>query len=103
MSDESVVKVFEDQQVGTLKLSDAIRVGARKTPKCAGMFFQGRATCAIGAAWVGIGGGADDARGCFNFALSLKVPPGMKSEIYHRNDSGQSREQIADWLEAQGY
>jgi hypothetical protein len=94
----------------TLKLSEAMRIGARIRPQCTGCFFSEGRSCAIGAAY--------EARTGRMVAYPASDPvqrefpelfdhPGHFSElgvaIYRRNDRGDTREQIADWLESKGY
>lgn len=104
--DESVVKHLE-QTVGTLKLSEAIRIGARMRPRGTGFLFAKGLSCALGAAWEGLG----------NEPLNVTDPgyEGIYQELYRRhgkdmcrqvlrmNDQGWTREAIADWLESRGY
>ena len=86
-----------------LKPSQAIRIGAALTPKCIGTLFSNGRTCALGAMWVGYGNKIPD-----NGVLSVGwykiygINGYLAIEISHRNDIGVSREDIADWLEAQG-
>lgn len=91
-------------KVGTLKLSEAIRAGAKRGPQCRGVYYDGAATCAIGAAMYATG---HEPRGMsvhdMNAFFTAYVPEGLQQEIFMRNDSGESRESIADWLESQGY
>lgn len=99
--DESIVRHLEQPQVGTLTLSAAIRIGAKLRPQCFfGGFHSDGKTCAIAAAAEAIYG---DYTFAGKFAMTLthdfRIPLG---EIYTRNDAGQSREEIADWLESQG-
>ncbi len=109
--DESVVKHLERPQVGTLKLSEAIRIGARMRPQCTGTFFSVGKSCAIGAAMDALGlkrfsEEYKDKNVCWPYNDAAKrfgVSLSMMEEIYGKNDSGQSREQIADWLESIGY
>lgn len=112
-----------------MKLSEAIREGAKLRPQCRGELFRyinpvhGWLSCALGAALEGLGvsppaEGEDwDSRGkvpdetlCHSFPF-LYIPESGEQrdlsplglEIIDRNDKqGQSREEIADWLEAQG-
>jgi hypothetical protein len=112
--DESVVKVFEQQHVGTLRLSDAIRIGAKLRPQCTYEPFDkvGR-SCALGAAYEATFGRTGDVMEVYGTlpyrypALLRQLPSSTKdimSEIFERNDQWHNtREQIADWLEAQGY
>lgn len=110
--DMTEVDKFEPQ-VGVLKLSDAIRVGARLRPQCSGWAFISGKSCALGAAYEGRTGHACSPEAWEE--LSRVVPEGYRYdasgltwgpvgyEIVKRNDSGQTREQIADWLQSKGY
>lgn len=87
-----------------LRLSEAIRIGARIRPQCAGQFFDGDASCAIGAALEAVFGTNN------YYADHVQAPdrvwPEVRdlwSRIYDMNDSGKTREEIADWLECEGY
>lgn len=100
MSDLSVMKQL-DQQVGTLKLSDAIRIGARMGGQCFGETFADDRSCALGAGILGAGLSRNIKSGPLLDYFS--VPFAVVCEITRRNDSGQTREQIADWLESIGY
>ena len=96
-----------DFKLGTIRLSTAIRIGSKLRPQCTGRLFRGGASCALGAAAEALGmpyqEGAD-----FNPVPNhiwdvFRAVPKME-EIYARNDSGKyTREQIADWLESEGY
>ena len=92
-------------QVGKAKLSTAIRIGARKRPQARLAYFERGASCAFGAAWEGIGGSYHDP--VWGLAGKLMKHFGIAQEVgqavVRMNDSGESREAIADWLEAQGY
>jgi hypothetical protein len=90
------------QKVGRLKLSEAIRIGARIRPRCRGAFFDGERSCAFGAAYEGAMG--HPIKGTTYgpiFELWPEILP-IAIQITTRNDSGESRESIADWLESQG-
>lgn len=97
------------------KLSDAIRLGASFRPQCRGRLFlqQGNEihSCAIGAALEAYGVTAHE------FLLDPNTLPTMRrlgmlvegdcasslfKDIARRNDSGQTREEIAEWLSAKG-
>lgn len=98
--DESVVKHLE-VKVGTLKLSEAIRLGAMRRKQCRGDYFANGGSCALGAAWEGAGfnpalATMDRVRDAFNLTFS------QHESISNRNDSGWTREAIADFLETQG-
>ena len=51
--DESVVRVFEEQKVGKLKLSEAMRIGAKIRPQCLHVLYDGVSSCALGAIYEG--------------------------------------------------
>src|SRR5260221_4385671 len=54
--DESVIQYFEKPEQKTkLRLSDAIRIGARLRPQCVGRLYRYGGSCVIGAAFVGAG------------------------------------------------
>ena len=110
--DESVIKHLEQQQVGTLKLSAAIRIGAMMHPQGVGSYFYDGKTCAIGAAYFGCGlTGAP--RPAMAEEFQSRIPTSIEAErvfthevgrsISQANDDGWTREQIADWLEKKGY
>lgn len=99
-------------KVGALKLSEAIRIGAKFRPQCTGDMFVGGGSCALGAAFEALTGRTDyyssDVLPITRYWPSLGreggFPGELMNEITDRNDSGEyTREQIADWLEAQGY
>lgn len=98
--DESIVKHLQPQ-VGTLRLSEAIRRGAKIRPQCKHYYEYKGASCALGAAaeavWGDRGAGWPE-RFIDEFGITL--------ELFHligaKNDSGMTREQVADWLESQG-
>lgn len=85
----------------TLKLSEAIRLGAMLKPQAYGRFYNGYGTCALGAAL--------DASGQLplcnrDFHARVKRTFGasfwLRARIIWRNDVNRwSREQIADWVE----
>lgn len=92
------------------KLSHLIREGAKLRPQCQYMWFWEGGSCALGAAWEASGGGdlSDlDSAQEMGAALGNRaiVPPlDIMERITLFNDyKGWTREQIADWLEEQGY
>lgn len=106
--DESIVKHLEQPQVGTLKLSEAIRIGAKIRPQCFGVAFENGGSCALGAAFEGSRGYPWPESDPMGFPMTplytgFGVPWEVVSEAFKRNDSRQSRESIADWLESRGY
>lgn len=97
------------------KMSEAIREGAKLRPKCTGGFFMLVRTlrhpirgelgsCALGAAgeyaFGHTKGGAD---WFIEVPRFFGVPSHITSMAWQMNDQGESREEVADWLEAQGY
>lgn len=84
-----------------LKLSQAIRIGAKIRPQCRGEFFANGGSCALGAAVEAITGKAD-ANFPGPWEVFFNAPDQIFGALLVRNDDGQSRESIADWLEAQG-
>ena len=99
----SEVLKFDKSHVGTTKLSEDIRIGATKHPQTTrGVFTDGRRTCALGAAAVARGWDGDS-RVDVSGTYLRDVPDRIWYEIANMNDGGRyTREQIADWLEAQG-
>ena len=93
-----------------LKLSEAIRIGAKIRPQCSGEWYREGKSCAMGA--------AAEADGWKDYAVQYRnknivypwmrfkkrfgIDDAMQEHIWRRNDSGESRESIADWLESQG-
>ena len=96
-----------------LKLSEAIRIGAKLRPQSFGSFFDGEATCAIGAAFEARSGypSRDPNKIVVVVPEALSLYRGIHVglsdiglKIVQRNDYlDATREEIADWLEAQGY
>jgi hypothetical protein len=99
-----------------IRPSEAIRLGCLTTAPHQGEFFDGKgAACALGAMAVGYGysgpqhgGYTPDAYRIVTEALPARLPlrNGNMSDgidaVWVRNDSGWSRERIADWLESLG-
>lgn len=99
-----------DSPVKTLKLSEAMRIGARLRPQCRGDLFDSVGSCALGAAYEGMTGKTDaffhsDVSDLFPQILGVNGDLNeIGREVLEKNDGdGWTREQIADWLEAQGY
>ncbi len=90
------------------KLSQAIRLGATFHPQCITYYrvkdMEGKtiATCALGAAMEALG---PRSVGKSNIMERFpEISNNLCDEIIKRNDRlYQTREQIADWLESQGY
>lgn len=99
--DMNEVSKFE-QKVGTLKLSAAMRIGAKLRPQTFGALSDDIGTCAMGAANEGRHGSY-----CYDgspYATWPRLTPQILDEVIHRNNElRQPREQIADWLESKGY
>lgn len=106
--DQAEVLKFE-QQVGKLKLSEAIRIGAKMKPKQGACYWSRDedSCCALGAAAFGAGWTGYGEIGMVAFIAShFQIPCDIENEIHWRNvmrGDGWTREKIADWLESQGY
>ena len=94
----------------TLKLSEAIRIGARMAGPYMGDYFdEAGNACALGAAVLATVGKKHfeswGGREAYNFfRKEFGVDGFVLGSVASKNDSGRySREQIADWLESQGY
>jgi hypothetical protein len=92
-------------KVGTLKLSEAIRVGARIRPQCAIDYFLGGKSCALGAAWEGLGNPYDEYEPLIAHQVTVRfsLPDDLAGSVINMNDNGETRERIADWLESKGF
>ena len=105
--DESVTKYLEQPKVGTLKLSEAIRIGARMSGPAFGVFSDAAGkTCAQGAALLAIGKLSSNTLENHRTMERIwkEVPGNLRYAIAGMNNSRtHTREQIADWLEAQGH
>lgn len=96
-----------DQQVGKLKLSEAIRIGAKRGAQCKGALHIDGMSCALGAADLVVG----DVFGEFSHLYDKETCHpvwGIHTTIFGtvttlNDDCGWTREQIADWLESIGY
>lgn len=105
-----------------MKLSEAIRDGARLHPQTTRYFRDDNSTCALGAAYVAISGSLPPMHtdpetnewevnnGLVSNVLHANFPflrdndYELWGDITERNDKeGQTREQIAEWLESIGY
>jgi len=96
-----------------MKLSEAIRIGARMRPQgFADLFDMAGNSCALGAAYEGATGKTCSPHeyskviqefpflGCGATGRNLSD---LAKTIYRMNDRQVKREQIADWLESEGY
>lgn len=89
-----------------LKLSEAIRIGAQIRPQCKGRAFRDGGSCAMGAAYEAMTGNVWPEDDFGNFPLIMHdfgAPTSIVMRVTNMNDNGMTREQIADWLESQGY
>ena len=87
-----------------LKLSEAIRIGAKLRGQCVNAYFKKGRSCAIGAAAEAMFGVNEDTFSTMHAEVILRtITTHIASEVLIRNDEGESREQIADWLEGLGY
>lgn len=92
----------EPVKVGTLKLSTAIRIGAKIRHQCRGNYYVSGGSCALGAAKEAIGA-KDDSALQEAMGISHKERTVLFGQIIDKNDGGWTRERIADWLESRGY
>ena len=112
--DEKETNAVPGRECGALKLSEAIRMGAKLRPACTGVWFQNGRSCALGAAFESYYGRVADMPKGFpsdqDNALLGKAFPVLRVQrrdtlygsIFKKNDGGESREAIADWLESKG-
>lgn len=95
-------------KTGTLKLSEAIRIGAKLRPQGLGHAFKDGKSCAWGAAYEGVGGEYNESLGYSNLVCDYLPSHFMQAfgtgeySIACMNDNGMTREAIADFLEARG-
>lgn len=106
--DHSEVLKFEQQQQIT-KVSQAIRIGAKIRPQCRGTFFRDGGSCAMGAMAEAMGVPYGSELPLMAVAYALWVPATIafaqkvRMTLPVANDTGWTREQIADKLEELGY
>lgn len=109
--DESVVRVFEEQQVGTLKLSQAIRIGVQRFPKPSVSWHFGHdGACLLGCIAYAVRG---DTKGCYttwdltqDFGTTPEEGKRLHEEYLARlrdNPETDPRIQIAEIAESVGY
>jgi hypothetical protein len=104
-------------RAGTRSLSEALRLGAYLRPQIRGGLFRDGGSCALGAIYEATFYNTDhnyfemleallqaypelENEWCDIESRSVRV---LIREIYKRNDSGRTREQLADWLAQLGY
>ncbi len=93
-------------------LSEAIRLGAMLRPQCQRNFFVGDGSCAWGSALEAVGLREEvmaNTREGFSLVLKTfpiaahKIPEQrnlpLRDVVWLKNDSGETRERIADWVE----
>lgn len=109
--DESVIKHLKQPyrervlEGVPMKLSEAIRIGAKKRPQCSGTFFNDYGeSCAMGAAMeVMFGASRMNVKIEHLKGATDHLPNDIYMDVISMNDGGVTREQIADWLEAKGF
>jgi hypothetical protein len=108
-TDEKAVGEQQELKRGTLKLSQAIMIGAKIRPQVKHRAFAHGGSCALGAAFEGLHGKPWPERdwGIFPWSdvlCDLGAHQISGEQIMSLNDTnGWTREQIADWVEVQGY
>jgi hypothetical protein len=103
MSDESVVKHLEQPQVGTLKLSEAIRIGCPEVKES--RLYTG---CALAAGYYAKTGrqlvhDVHDLGYAHHVAQAFGIPTDVAIDASLMHLRGVNREGVADWLESLGY
>lgn len=105
-----LAEVEKFEAVKVLKLSEAIRIGAKIRPQCFHSLFKNGGSCVLGAAYEGATGKADAVKHCQVSAIFPELRALKHNDLgqvgwdmFKRNDDGESRESIADWLESKGY
>jgi hypothetical protein len=102
--DLTEVRNFEQQKV--MKLSEAIRIGAKRIPANDGhWYFDDNGACLLGTVDCAVFGHTHYVPGVHMrldkyFGLDSREGPMNTAHVMFIN--GKSREQIADWLESQG-
>jgi hypothetical protein len=101
LENESLISNPTTEEKTKLKPSQAIRIGASLRPQCVGYLFADGGSCALGAMYEGFTG-----KTCYLPREMRKYFPEFSNWhelIINKNDIQKwTREQIADWLEAQG-
>lgn len=105
--DEKAHGEAQPVKVGTLRLSQYMRIGAQLRPQTRGKFFSKGGSCAWGAAYEGKAGEPLPRFVDHGVVMNTIFPEyrdqGLRFGVVARNDRGDTRESIADWLEAKGY
>lgn len=102
--DEKAKGEVQVPKLGTLKLSEAIRIGAKKRQQTVGLFFYEGKSCALGAAMEGSGSKYREGWNPWDLVETrFGINYSFSAKISAMNDRGESRESIADWLESQGH
>lgn len=98
-----------EQKSGTLKLSQAMRIGAKLRPQCFDTSVSGGKSCALFAAAEALGWEYHEPAHTYEAIRIIKEKTGVNygdsrvPDIVGMNDKNRmTREQIADALEAQG-
>lgn len=107
--DLSEIEKFERAKVGTITLSEAIRIGCKVSRQYHGDYFHGDGACALGAAVLATIGrekfemlNGKESRDFF--IKTFGITHDIAAKVAEKNDESRaSREQIADWLAALGY
>ena len=98
--DMSEVTAFE---VGVIKLSQAIRIGAKLRPQCVGGMFVDGGSCAIGAAYEGLTGKTGAGTRREYLVVVNHYGQAVLDMVWRMNDLEEmTREDIAHHLEARG-
>lgn len=104
--DESIQEQLGQLELQRItKLSQAIRIGALLRPQCQGITDGKGGTCALGSAYEAMTGQFPPSTADAAWFL-MEAFPDAEDEvcnIFPLNDSGWTREAIADKLEAMGY
>lgn len=94
----------QETKVGKFqKFADAMLKGCAISPPCTRRYYDGGATCALGAMALGLGFDPSVIDGDVELEIERHLPPGLTSsyrrkygnEIWRDNDAGMSREEIA--------
>ena len=91
-----------------LKLSEAIRIGAKLRPPVRDRsdYFDDCGSCALGAAYQAMTGtvrSVDEHEEIYTYFEAIGITYETMQKVCDLFYAGRTREQIADWLEGQGY